>query len=320
MRHIAQAKRLFESNRYLRAGGVVRWAFTLGCAGGIAVAYYAAARFGLAFLDNDVAVFWPASGIAVGMLITLDRRMHVALVIGVLAATVAANLTVDSLWPSLFKGLCYASEPVLTAWLIRHWFGREFAFDDLRRVLGFVAAACFGVATAALGGAATMTLFHTAVPFWEAWRTWLMADWVGIVVVAPLIIELAKVRCEVPSRAESIEGAGVLALLALASIYVATHPKESWISFDPDSMVLPLLLWLTARCQPSFGVAGAFVTSVMVIGATTLEIGRFGDAGVPIIDRVRGAQVAVTMVTLCTLVLAALFAKRKKAEEELRKS
>ena len=56
---------------------------------------YAAARSGLAFLRKDAAVFWPASGISVGVLVTLGRRVQAALVIGVVT-----NLTVDSLWPS----------------------------------------------------------------------------------------------------------------------------------------------------------------------------------------------------------------------------
>src|SRR5262249_33694616 len=68
------------------------------------------------------------------------------------------------------------------------------------------------------------------------------------------------------------------------------------------------------------GIAGAFVASITVICATTFGMGRFGDASVSITERVKGAQVAITMVTLYTLVLAALFAQRKEAEEGLRES
>jgi hypothetical protein len=84
--------------------------------------------------------------------------------------------------------------------------------------------------------------------------------------------------------------------------------------------VLPLLLWLTARCPPAFGRAGAFIASAAVILAITFGVGRFGDAAVPFTERVRGAQAAAVTVTLFTLVLIALFAQRKEAEEELRES
>jgi PAS domain S-box-containing protein len=203
--------------------------------------------------------------------------------------------------------------------LIEHWFGRPFAFDDLRRVLSFVAAACLGAAASDLAGAMTMTLFHTRAPFWEVWRAWFLSDGVGILMVAPLVIELGQVWRKLPSRARSIEGVGVLSLLALISWQAVTHPTGSWLSFDPDAVVLPLLLWLIARCPPIFGIAGAFVASLTVIYATTFGVGHFGNADVPIVERVSGAQVVITMVTLYTLVLSALFAQRRESETQLAK-
>jgi hypothetical protein len=38
------------------------------------------------------------------------------------------------------------------------------------------------VAAASTGGAATMTLLNSAVPYWDVWRAWFLSDWVGIVV------------------------------------------------------------------------------------------------------------------------------------------
>jgi PAS domain S-box-containing protein len=138
------------------------------------------------------------------------------------------------------------------------------------------------------------------------------------VAVAPLIIGLAQVWRELPSRAESIEGVGVLALLTLSGLYLVGHPTGSWLSFDPDVVALPPLLWLTARCQPAFGIAGAFVASMTVLWATTFGVGHFGDASVPLMERVNGARVVITMVTLFTLVLAALFAERRRNEAALK--
>ena len=314
--------RLSESNRplaYLRP--VNGWMLGLGCTVGVATAYFLAARFGLALLTEEVAVFWPASGVAVGVLVVLGRRVRAAVVVGVIAATIIANLMGDrSLWTSLFKGFCNAGEAVLTAWLIERWFGREFAFDDVRHVLGFVAAAALGVAASALGGAATMTLLHTAAPFWDVWHTWFLASGVGIVVVAPLVIGLGQLWHERPSPGEWIEGVGVLALLSVTTLYVVSHPAGSWVSFSPGALVLPFLLWLTARCRPAFGIAGAFVACGAVLFGTTFGIGRFGDASIAITERVKGAQAAMTVVTLYTLTLTALFAVRRHNEAALKES
>src|SRR5262249_52777661 len=161
-------------------------------------------------------------------------------------------------------GFCNAGEAVLVAGLIELWFGRPFAFDDLRRVLGFVAAACLGAAASALGGAATMTLFHSAAPYWDVWRAWFFSDGVGIVMVAPLVIGLGQAWRSPPSRAGSIEAIGLISLLVLVSWIAVTHPTGSWLSFDADAVALPLLLWLIARCKPVFGIAGAFIVSLTV--------------------------------------------------------
>ena len=135
-----------EANRYLHlpipalaAGG---WAAELGTAGAVAIAYFLAARLALALLStpSNVAVFWPASGIAAGILIVLGRRALPALVIGVVIGTVAANLmSSSSLWTSVFDGFCNAGEAALAAWLLERWFGLPFTFVDLRRVAGFLA-------------------------------------------------------------------------------------------------------------------------------------------------------------------------------------
>jgi len=299
------------------------WLSTLLAASAIAVVYFLAARLGLALIStpSDVAVFWPASGIAAGILILSGRRALPAVAIGVIAGTVAANVISDrSVLTSLCKGFCNAGEAVLVAWLLERWFGRPFRFADLRRVTGFFAAAGLASALSAVGGALTMTLLHIKAPFWEVWRAWFLSDGVGIVVVAPLMIGLGQMWREAPSQKEWIESAGVLSLAALASFYAVNHKTGSWLSFSPGGVVLLPLLWLTARCRPAFGLAGAFVASISVILATTFGVGRFGDAVLPLLERVKGAQMATVTVIVYTLVLIALFAQRKEAEEVLRES
>jgi len=67
-------------------------------------------------------------------------------------------------------------------------------------MVGTVAANLLSAATSALGGAAVITLLHTTAPFWDTWLVWLLSDGVGMVVVAPLIIEVRRALVEPPSR------------------------------------------------------------------------------------------------------------------------
>ena len=57
--------------------------------------------------------------------------------------------------------------------------------------------------------------------------------------------------------------------------------------------------------------------SIIVICATIFGIGHLGDAAIPIVERAKGAQAAVIMVTIYTLVLTALLAERRAREERL---
>jgi PAS domain S-box-containing protein len=289
----------------------------------MALTYFLAAQLGLSLLakPSDVAVFWPASGIAAGILVAVGRRVGVALVVGVVVGTIAANLMSDrSLSTSILKGFCNAGEAVLLIWLLDRWFGRPFSFCDLRRVGAFFTAVGIAVSISAVGGAATITTLQTAAPFWDVWRTFFLSDAVGILVVAPLLIELGQATSQRRSRAELIEGAGTVVLIALASIYAVTFPTGTWLSFEPDAIAFVVLLWLTARNQQPFAIAGAFAVSIAVIGAATYGTGHFGDVTLPITERVQGAQVVATMVTAFTLVLSALFTERRRNEAELKQS
>ena len=217
---------------------------------------------------------------------------------------------------SSLKGFCNAGEAVLVAWLLEKWFGQTFSLSDLRRVAGFLAAAALAAAASAIGGAATMTSLHTAAPFWEAWRAWFLSDGVGILVVAPLLIGLSQGWRERLSKSELIESMAALGLLTLVSLYVVSCPSSSWVSFCLGAFVLPLLLWLAARCRSTFVYAGTFVVSAIVIWATTFGIGHFGDAVISGADRAKGAQAAVLMVTVYTLVLSALLIERRSSERD----
>src|SRR3954470_22878191 len=63
----------------------------------VAISYFLAARLGLALLTNPdgVAVFWPASGVSAGLLIGLGPKARLSVIVGVVAATIAANLLGD---------------------------------------------------------------------------------------------------------------------------------------------------------------------------------------------------------------------------------
>ena len=105
---------------------LTRWAGLIVLTVAVGVAYFLAARLSLALLTKPegVAVFWPAAGVAAGVLIALGPRARWPVVVGTMAATIVANLFGDrNLWSAALFALCNAGEAVLTAWLIERYFG-----------------------------------------------------------------------------------------------------------------------------------------------------------------------------------------------------
>jgi MASE1 protein len=113
----------------------------------VAIVYFVAARLSLALLEkpDGVAVFWPAAGVASGVLIGFGAGARWPVVAGVMAATLGANLLGDRNLPStLFFAAANAGEAVLVAGLIQWIYGAPFDLNDLRRVLGLFVATIVG--------------------------------------------------------------------------------------------------------------------------------------------------------------------------------
>ena len=281
------------------------------------VTYFLAARLGLALRAEGVAVFMPAAGIAIGALITLGPKARLPVCAGVIGATAAANFMFGkNIWLATAIGFVNAGDTLLTAWLIGRWFGSAFRLDDVRQVLGFMLASAAGAAIAAVGGAAAMSLVQSTLSPLNVWRIWFAACLLGTVTIAPLVIGLGEAVRVLPSRRELIDGAIGLATLALLSAFLIFLPEGPWESAIPVALVFPVLLWVTIRCRPVFAAAAALVVAIAIIWSTTSNVGHFGDASVPLANRILAAQTHGAAGALLALVLAALFAENRRSEAQ----
>ena len=307
---------------------LTRWVGSIGLAVAVGIVYFVAARLSLALLTKPegVAVFWPAAGVSAGVLIALGSRARWSVVVGTMAATIAANLFGDrNLWSAVLFGLCNAGEAVLTAWLVGRYFGSNLSLSKLRNVLGLAAAAIIGAAVSGIGGAIAFKLFHsTTTPMLTTWQQWFASDGLGIITVAPLLIELASASRDRPPLSELVEGALAVAALALVSGLAIFLRSELLATVGPVAVLFAPLLWLAARCRPVFAAAAAFIVSLTIVWTTTFGIGYFGNPGLSMEERVLAAQVSILLVTIAAAVLAALFAevrdKRRLAEAALHAS
>ena len=299
-----------------------RWGESIALAAAVGIGYFLAARLGVGLVlkPAGVAVFWPAAGISAGVLIALGLpRAGWPVAVGVTVATVAIHeLIADPLWAGTALGLSNAVEALITAGLIKRYFGADFNIDRLRQVLGLLLAAIVGTAISGIGGAATYRLLNgPSATLLTTWEHWFASDAIGIVIVAPLVIGLVAAVRQPPPPSELIEGTVALVALAVMTGISVSLPQEFWETVVPVALLFPMLLWLAARCRPVFAAAAVFLVSITVVSTAVFGIGHFGDASLSLGGRIAQAQVAILFVALGAYVLAALFAERRESETRL---
>ncbi len=287
----------------------------------VALAFFVAARLSLALLGptDGVAVFWPAAGVASGILIALGPAARWPVVLGVVAATIAANLLGDrNIWSSVFFAVANAGDTVIIAGLIHRFCGSPLQLNELRRVLALFAATVAGASLSGIAGTVGFVLFHgsTASPP-VIWFHWFSSDAIGNITVAPLAIGLASLARDFPPRREIAEGLFALAVVSFICALLVFLPNEPWTAELAISALCPLLLWIASRLRPAFTAVATFIISTTIVWTTIFAIGVFGDPNLSIGERVLGAQATILAISLGALVLAALFSERRFHESAI---
>ena len=285
---------------------------------GVAIAYFLAARLSLALLaqPDGVAVFWPAAGVASGILVGVGSAARWPVVVGVIAATLVANLLGDrNLWSSIFFAVANALEAVTIASLVERFYGSPFELNQLQRVVGLFAATIVGTMVSGIIGTLGFTLFHSSIASIPTiWRHWFASDALGTITVAPLAIGLASLLRDLPPRRELVEGGLALAVAAALCAGMVLLPNKPWTFELAIATMSPLLVWIAARFRPAFTAAATFLCAITVVWTTTFAVGIFGDSHLPIEERILSAQATILATSFGALVLAALFSERRLHE------
>jgi PAS domain S-box-containing protein len=305
----------------LLPSGSRQWIGPIGLTIAMGAAYFVAAQFSLALLakPDGLAVFWPGSGLAAGTLIAIGVGARLPVVGGVAIASVAASLlSGQNLAAATIFSLCNAGQALLVAGLIERRFGSDFRLESLSSVVGFIVAGVAGPALSAIPATAGFILFHSSdAPILTTWLNWLASDALGVIMVGPLFIGLGALRHDRPEKWELVEGILTLAALALMSAVAFSSPLHYWYTVLPLALLLPVLL--AAHCRPVFAAAAALILGFAVVWTTTFGMAAL-DGPKSLHDRTYAARATLLAISTCMLVLAALFAERRRNEAAINDS
>lgn len=294
---------------------------------GVTVAYYLASRLGLEFKTEPekLAAFWPPNGLLAGLLLAAGRGAWAPLAAAAAAAGLAANLAGGNGWAvSAGFAAVNTGEPLLLAWAWGRLWPGPCRLDTAAAVLRLFALVPVVCTATGAAGAALVVFGLGAADFPATWLAFGVADAVGILLVAPVVVTLAAVRradLAAAPRARWAEGAVLAAAgLALAAVVLAAPAEFGGRQLAVRVLAVPLLAWAALRFGPAAAAGMVLLLSLVVVWNTAHGRGVFADPGTPAAERLLVVQFFLSVVALCALGLAAVTAERRAALAALRAS
>jgi PAS domain S-box-containing protein len=290
----------------------------------VALAYWVAVRLGLLIVaqPEGVASIWPASGLALAVLLLNPKRLWGQLLVVLFVTNVVGNLNSGStLLVSLGFGLANMLEALLCAWTLTRFYRSKISFGNTLEIFLLFGIAIFVNGLTALLGAAVAWLAFAA-PFLNTWLVWWSSDGLGMILVTPLIVTWAvsqsMFQTAFPRR---IVEAGLLTLgFAVFAWFLFGKFTVAEAPFLRNYMLFPFLIWLAFRYSPRGMASALTLLAGIAIWNTLLGYGIFGFANQTVTEHLISVQVFLSVIVFSGLLLSAMVSERKQAQEALQKS
>ncbi len=297
----------------------------------VAVGYFVAAELGhaLSFHAFPFATFWPAAGVLLAALVLSPRSWWPLIVLWAMAANYLSDIVVHgkSSYLSMFFLLANATESVTAALLIRLVLRGRTRVNSLRSMPTIILAGVLCPMLGAAIGASGLVLVNDANSFFHNWRVWWVADVIGMLVVAPIVLIWAKPterHVLTPSHWRVGEACLLTALLMGLAEYVF-HGRFFLFFVDQELrmrfpiVLLPLLAWIALRFELRGATLANGIIALFAVFFTTRGVGPFAEATNDVIGRAILLQGFLGVTTFITLTLGAGFSEHRRSEQRQRR-
>ena len=280
---------------------------------GYALAHALATACGYALIPPSLgqAIFWPAAGLLLAVLVASPPKRWPALLATAIAAEVLAGLAMDAAAGNAPVGLGWRLFFPVTNGLVS-LVGAQW----VRLVVGWPPQPSLRALTLALLGAAlasaigafvgVLGLFYLAgQPFLLSFQLWWTSDLLGIVAVVPALLGLL-VRPAAEVSAYGRREAIALWIVGLLLTLMVFGQRQGDGLLQVPYVLFPLFVWAGVRFPPAhvalFGLAFAFLASAM----TRIGLGPFVADARMMLEAVTPLQyfLLVTLVTALALARA----------------
>jgi PAS domain S-box-containing protein len=161
----------------------------------VAVAYLVAAKLGFrfAFVAEQITTVWAPTGIALAALLLWGRSLWPAIWVGALLANATTGAP---LWTAPFVATGNTLEALAAVWLLQRLPAFDPTLRRLRDALAFIVVAV--ITSTAISATLGVTALCAAgvqpwARFWVLWADWWLGDALGALVVAPVVLTVARI-------------------------------------------------------------------------------------------------------------------------------
>src|SRR5438105_1827443 len=251
----------------------------------LAAAYFVVAKIGLRYatIGPSISPVWPPTGLAVAALVLLGPGYWPAILLGAFVANATTSIPILAA-----AGIACgnAAEAMLAAYLLRSRAGQHLALDDLRGVRTLVGvAAPVGALASATVGVTSLWLAHV-VPgagAWSALSLWWAGDYLGALVVAPVLLTWVGPAGERIGRRTALEMSLLVggAVLATMAIFGGLLPASLLPPAEYPFLLFPFVVGAALRFGPRGASLLTMTVAMLVVGYTVRGGGPFVMQTVP---------------------------------------
>jgi signal transduction histidine kinase len=288
----------------------------------MALAYFLTHELAFFFPDSAkiIMAIWPAGGIGLAALLLNPRRQWPVILPVLFISGLAADLLAHRGF-LLSAGFMTANilESLGCAWLILRRCGENVRFTRMKEVLTLIVAATGVNACTALIGAGTAA-FVSHASFLGFWKTWWVADGLGILLVTPLIVAWASLSGSFLAglRSSRTLEVGISMVLWCAVAWVLFQSNGRFFSWVlQPCMLMPLVLWFALRFEQRAVMTALFALAVIAIPGASMKAGSFPWFAHDSVGYLLDTQIFLGIIASAGMLIFSVHAERKQAKKAL---